>query len=118
MKRGAIPGLLLLIAAASAHAEDARVIVPGSLFGGIVQERDIALIFGYAREAVSAAVEGREVPPPEELTQRAEVLGAEMKRRGAAAGRAIIDAIESAVRERLRDFDAQVLPGQPDRIRL
>jgi hypothetical protein len=83
--------------------------------GGLVQERDVTLVFGYLREALSAAVEGRDVipPPPEELTQRAEVLGDGMKRRGAAVGRALLDAIESAVRERLPEWDAQ-----PGRVRL
>ena len=106
-----------------AHAsdQDARPGVgPSEVFGGIVQERDVGLIFEYFREALSAAVEGRDVipPPPEELIQRAEILGGEMKRRGAAAGRAILDAIEGAVRERLRDFDGQALPHQPGRMRL
>jgi hypothetical protein len=100
---------------ASAHAEDSRGPPPESLFGGIVQERDIALIFGYAREALSAAVEGREVAPPEELTQRAEAIGGEMKRRGFAAGRAILDAIESAVRDTVREPRRQSLPRDPGR---
>jgi len=119
----AFAALLGVALSSSAHATDRDAppaAGPADVFGGIVQERDVSLIFGYFREALSAAVEGRDVipPPPEELIQRAEVLGGEMKRRGAAAGRAILDAIEGAVRERLRDFDGQALPNPPGRMRL
>ena len=71
------------------------------LFGGIVQDRDVTVFFDYLREALNAAVEGREAVPPEELTRRAEEMGEEMKRRGAVAARVLIDAIEASVRERL-----------------
>ena len=115
MKRVAVAGLLVLCLAASAHAEDSRFPLPDALFGGIVQETDVALIFGYAREAFSAALEGREAPPPDALSQRAEIIGGELKRRGAVAGRAIIDVIESAVRGALREPRGPALPVDPGR---
>lgn len=106
-----------------AHASDhdaRRGVSPSDVVGGLIQERDVALLFGYLRETLSAAVEGRDVmpSPPDELTRRAEVLGGEMKRRGAAAGHAILDAIESSMRERLPQSDGQTPPSQPGRIRL
>ena len=115
MKRVAVTGLLVLCLSASAHAQEPLRLLPDAVFGGIVQERDVALIFGYAREALSAAIDGREVPPPEELTQRAEVVGGEMKRRGAVAGHALIDVIESAMRDALREPRLPSLPRDPGR---
>lgn len=112
----ALTALLGVALFSSAHATDRDALTAG----GLVQERDVTLVFGYFREALSAAVEGRDVipPPPDELTRRAEVLGGELKRRGAAAGHAILDAIESAVRDRFRDFDGRALPIQPGRTKL
>ena len=98
---------------ASAHAEDARGAAPS----GIVQEKDIALLFDYLRDAVGAASEGRAVVPPEALTRRAREIGDEMKRHGAAAARALIDAMESSVREGLREPPGPA-PAPPGHIRL
>jgi hypothetical protein len=103
--------LLLAIVLASGFAapaaagpnEDPRSAFPGALLGGIVQERDVGLVFDYLRQALQAAVDGREPPSSDELAQRAEVIGDEVKRRGAAAARAVIDAIEQSVREGMRE---------------
>ena len=103
MRHVAIAGLLGLAVCASAHAQDARRPATEALLGGIVQERDVALVFDYLREALSAAADGREISPPEELTQRAEAIGAEVKRRGADAARALIDAVEASMREGMRE---------------
>ena len=72
-------------------------------FAGVVQEPDVNLVFSYLREALSAAVSGREPPPVEPLIERADAIGGELARRGAMAGRAVLDAIENAVRESLKD---------------
>ena len=96
-------GLGLCGPAAAGSSDDPRSAFPGALLGGIVQERDVGLVFDYLRQALQAAVDGREAPPPEELVQRAEAIGDEMKRRGAAAARAVIDAIEQSVREGMRE---------------
>ena len=102
MKRAAIAGLLLALCA-SAYAHDERRAPPAAILGGIVQERDVDLVFDYLREALDAAVEGREAPPPDEIARRAGAIGEEMKRRGAAAARVFIDVIEKSVREGLRE---------------
>jgi hypothetical protein len=78
---------------------------PAPLLGGIIQERDVTLVFDYLRDALKAGMQGRQVEPPKELTQRAEAIGEEVKERGATAARAAIDAIEDAVRESLRERD-------------
>jgi hypothetical protein len=109
----AFAALLGITLSASAYAHDPRAPLDGSILGGIVQERDVGLVFGYLREALSAAIEGRDAAPPEELVQRAESMGEELKRRGAAAGRAVIDAIEQAVREGMREIPRSAPPALP-----
>ena len=103
MRRVAVAGLLGLVVCASAHAQDARRPATDALLRGIVQERDVALVFDYLREVVTAASEGREAAPPAELAERAEAIGQEVKRHGAAAARALIDAVESSLRESMRE---------------
>ena len=110
-----VAGLAL---SAPAHAHESDVPIMGPLLGGIVQEREVGLVFGYLREALDAAMEGREAAPPQELTQRAEVIGEELKRRGAAAARSILDSVEAAVREGMREPRSQPLPPQPGRMRI
>lgn len=101
MKRAAICALLLALGA-PAYAHDRGAPEP-SLLGGIVQERDVDLVFGYLREALGAAVQGREAPPSVEIEQGANEIGDEMKRRGAAAARVFIDVIEKSVRGTLNE---------------
>ena len=70
---------------------------------GLVQEQDVGLVFDYLRDALGAAVAGREpAPPPDELRQRAQTVAEEMKRRGEIAARALLDAIERSIRENVR----------------
>ena len=64
MKRVIVAALLGVTCCASVYAHDPRYPMPESIFGGIVQERDVGLVFGYLREALSAAIEGREAAPP------------------------------------------------------
>ena len=89
---------------------------PGAILGGLIQEHDVTLVFDYLRDALKAGIQGREVQPPKELTQRAEAIGEELKARGAVAARAAIDAIEAAVRESLRDRDRLPLTDDQQRI--
>ena len=105
MRRSAVAALLGLTLCASVHAHDSRRPLPEALLDGIVQERDVSLVFDYLRQALTAAMDGRETAAPEELAQRAEAIGAEVKRRGAAAAHALLDAVEAGVRERLRDLN-------------
>src|SRR5688500_4645163 len=95
------PLLVLALAAGAANAHERDPLL-GPLLGGIVQERDVGLFFGYMREALDAAIEGRETSPPAELAQRAEEIGEAVKRRGAAAARSLLDSIETTVREGVR----------------
>lgn len=92
----------VLIAGVTAPAR-AEPFAPEALFSGIVQERDATLLFSYLREVFTAALQGREARPPYELQQRAEAIAEEVKRRGAAAGSAVIDEIERSVREEMRE---------------
>jgi hypothetical protein len=106
MKRLASTAVLVFTLSCPAYANDRGPSAPpiDAFFGGIVQERDVDLVFDYLREALRAAVDGQEAPqPPAELTRRAEAIGGEVKRRGAAAAQAAIDAIEKSVRESMRE---------------
>jgi hypothetical protein len=60
-------------------------------------------VFDYLREALGAAIEGREPTPPEKLMQRAEAIGDEVKRLGVAMARAILDSVERSVREGVKE---------------
>ena len=69
MKRilvGAIVAFALSAQAPDALAQERRPL-PDALFGGIVQDRDVTVFFDYLREALNAAMEGREAAPPDEL---------------------------------------------------
>jgi hypothetical protein len=106
MKRLATAAVLSLALTSGVYARDSSPPPPSvdALLGGIVQERDVTLVFDYLRDALRAAVDGRDAPqPPPELAQRAEVIGDEVKRRGAAAAQAALDAIEKSVRESMRE---------------
>ncbi|HZN24637.1 MAG TPA: hypothetical protein VFB75_10450 [Burkholderiales bacterium] len=103
MKRLIAAAFLGLAVFSSAYAQESRRPSSDSFLGGIVQERDVGLVFDYLRDALNAAMEGRDAPSPDELTRRAEAIGDEVKRRGAAAARAAIDAIEQSVREAMRE---------------
>ena len=94
--------LVASFAAMSFAAQAHEPPTPPAVLGGIVQERDVRLVFDFLHEALNAAVEGREAQPPEELARRAEVVAEEVKRRGAAAGHAILDQIEAHVRRAMR----------------
>ena len=103
MKSLALAVLWSAALTAPAYAHDERLPPPAFLFDGIIQDRDVGLVFGYLREALDAATQGREAPPPVALEQRASEIGEEMKRRGAVAARIFIDVIEKIVRESMRE---------------
>ena len=103
MRQMAIAALVSLSLCAPAHAEP--------FIGGVVKDSDIALVFDYLREAMSAALHGRQVEPPEALVQRAEAIAEEAKRHGEIAARSALDAIEREIRESMRAPRPQRLPG-------
>jgi hypothetical protein len=86
------------------HADDPVAAAAGTFVRGLVQEEDVGLFFGYLREALSAAAEGRDAPVPDTLTRRAEEIGERAKQRGVIAGRVLLDALEASVRDIFRDF--------------
>jgi hypothetical protein len=94
-------GVLVFAVSGSLHAAGPHGGQP--VLGGIVQQQDIELFFDYLRDAVTAAAEGRPAEPPQALARRAQEIGEEMKRHGAAAARALIDALESELREAPRE---------------
>ena len=93
MRRIAAAALVTLLCA-PAQAEP--------FIGGVVKDSDVALVFDFLRDAMSAAFHGREVAPPAALIQRAETIAEEAKRHGEIAARAALDAIEREIRESMR----------------
>ena len=91
-----------LTGAVQASEDDAVDAAVGTFLQGLVEARDVGLAFDYLRDALDAAMHGRDAAPPEALTQRAEAIAGEAKRRGAVAGRALLDAIERSIRESMR----------------
>ena len=83
-----------------------------SFLRGLVHEGDVALAFGYLREALDAAVEGRDAPPADRLVRRGEEIGAEAKRRGAVAGHAVLDVLERSLRGIFRESLPPARPQQ------
>lgn len=101
----AVAGLALSAPAAAGDlsADPLAQIDPQVLFKGTLSEADVALLFAYMRAALLAASQGRDMPAPKELNQRAEALGKELKLRGALAGLLILDAIERSAKQALRE---------------
>jgi hypothetical protein len=78
---------------------------PRVLFGGIISEDDVGLLFAHLRTAMIAAAEGREPPPlPEELAKRLEAAGGELRLRSLLAGMALTRFVERAVRDAVREL--------------
>ena len=92
-------GLSLCAPAQAAPPDDPVDAAIGCFLHGLVDERDVALVFGYLREAFDGALHGREVAPPRALTQRAEIIADEVKRCAAIAAQEMVDAIERSIRE-------------------
>lgn len=113
MRLKACISLLLLgaVLALPVHAADndpfaalEPLLTPRALFGGVIRERDISLLFEHVRAAMLAAAEGREVPPlPYELGRRLEAVGGEMRLRGTLIGLVLSQAIERSLRDVLSE---------------
>lgn len=75
-----------------------------ALLGGLVDDADVDLLFSYLGDAVRAAGEGRDIPPPPAaLAERAESVGEELRRRGTLAGLLLLKALEANTRELMRE---------------
>jgi hypothetical protein len=79
---------------------------PGAVARGLVRENDVTLLFDFLRGSLAAAIQGREAPPPEELTARAEALGQALKAQGALAVLILLDALEQRAKQALREYPA------------
>ena len=112
LKRGmllvALGAVLSMPALAADHDPAARIeslLDPQVLFGGVITEQDVSLVFAHLRAAMLAAAEGREPPPlPEALSRRLESAGTELRLRGIIAGLALSHAVERAVRDAVREL--------------
>lgn len=90
------------------------LLTPQVLFGGLVTERDVELLFAHLRVSMLATSEGREPPPlPAALSQRLEAAGGELRVRGTLIGLVLSQAMERAARDALRDF-SQPIPRNTD----
>jgi len=78
---------------------------PQVLFGGVVTENDVGLLFAQLRASLLAAAEGREAPRSELLDRRLDAIGNEFRLRGIFAGLALSHAAEQAVRDAVRDMN-------------
>ena len=88
------------------------LIHPRTLLQGVVREEDVSLLFAHLRAALLAASEGRETPLPEELNQRAEAIGAELRARGLLTGMLFLTAFEAMARQTVRDALANPAPAR------
>ncbi len=80
--------------------------LPGVL-QGLVSEDDVTALFDYFRSALAAASQGREPPPmPDELRSRMEMLGADLRLRGAVAGQLLLKSLEAQLKELMRERPA------------
>jgi hypothetical protein len=76
---------------------------PRVLLHGMVRDEDMALLFAHFRNALLAAYEGREPPSSDELNQRMEAIGGELRARGLFAGMMLLATFEAAARQALRE---------------
>ena len=76
---------------------------PPAALRGLVSEEDVTALFDYLRNALIAASEGRAAPMPDELRQRLEMLGADLKLRGTIGGLLLLKSLEAEVKQWLRE---------------
>jgi hypothetical protein len=118
VKRTFLAASFAIFACVSAYAHDPQrdgSFPIESIFAGLIEEQDVALAMGYLRESLDAALQGREPPlPPAALVQRGEVIANEVKRRGAASVRSVLDVLEGILREGVRE-EPRLPPSSPMR---
>jgi len=86
-----------------------QLLAPEAWLKGRVTEADVQLLFAYLKASLVAAAEGRELPVPPELSQRAEAIGRELELQGVLTGLRLLDALESAAKQAVRE----ALAGPP-----
>lgn len=114
-------GALGLMLATPAFAEtgdpfaefDARLeslLTPQAWLKGRINEADVSLLFAYLKASLLAASQGKQVPVPPELKQRAEALARELKLQGVLTGLLLLDALEVSAKQALREAPADTAP--------
>lgn len=116
----AVGGLMLALAspayagdkdpAAEYEALLGQMMTPEAWLGGRVTEHDVELLFAYLKASLAAASQDREVPVPEELSQRAEAIGRELQMHGTLTGLLMLQILEARTKQLLRDVQPQ--PGR------
>lgn len=86
---------------------------PQQLFGGVIRDEDVSLLFDHLRQAVAAAARGDVPPSSEELQRRSEALAGELRLRGTVAALAILNALEIRARDALRTPREERRPSLP-----
>ena len=109
----AVAGLMLALAspamagekdpAAEYEALLGQMMSPEAWLGGRVTERDVELLFAYLKASLAAASQGREVPVPDELNQRAEAIGRELQMHGMLTGLLMLQILEARTKQLLRE---------------
>jgi hypothetical protein len=88
--------------AGAAPSEPLQPLDPRVLLQGVVTEEQVAAVFDYLRNAIIAAVEGREGPVPDFLRRELEKIDADIKLRGTVAGLLLLKELEAEVKKLLR----------------
>lgn len=80
-----------------------QLLTPQAWLKGKITEADVQLLFAYLKASLLAASQGKELPVPPELNQRAEAIGRELKLQGVLTGLLLLDAFEAAARPAVRE---------------
>jgi len=80
-----------------------QLLTPQAWLKGMITEADVQLLFAYLKASLLAASQGKELPVPPELNQRAEAIGRELKLQGVLTGLLLLDAFEAAARQAVRE---------------
>jgi hypothetical protein len=81
-----------------------ELVAPQAWLKGRMTEADVNLLFDYVRASLFAATQGLPAPAaPERLKQRVEELQRELETQGALTGLLLLNALEAAVRQSVRE---------------
>ena len=113
-----VSGMALSVSAHAAERDPfsgpESLLTPQVLLSGLVNEKDVSLLFAHLRASMLATAGGQEPPPmPAELSQRLDTAGGELRVRGTLIGLALSQVMERAIRDAVRDFSQQA-PGNTD----
>jgi hypothetical protein len=117
-------GIMALAIATPAHAGDQdpstdleatleQMMTPQAWLGGRITESDVELMFAYLKASLVASSQGRELPVPEELSQRAEAIGRDLQTHGMLTGLLLLHALEARARQAVREAQPDHDPAIP-----